>query len=81
MEAVTAATLILFAGIFGRVTAMWMTSTMMKCKPILHRVVSSRDEAGKYLNAIFKRNEIACEVNGHIIIQGRCVKKHQNPIR
>ncbi|KAH8886644.1 hypothetical protein GQ53DRAFT_341669 [Thozetella sp. PMI_491] len=75
MEALVTASLILCAGIFGRVTAMWMASTMMRHKPVLHRVVNNREEAGKYLQAIFKLDDVACEINGHVIVQGRCVKR------
>lgn len=75
LEALVAAALILCAGIFGRVTAMWMASTMMANRPVLHRVVKNRKEAERYLVAIFRKPNIACEVKQHIILQGRCVKK------
>ena len=81
LEAMVTATLILCAGIFGRVTAMWMASTMMTNRPVLHRVVQNRSEAGKYLEAIFRKRGIAYEVKGHVIIQGRCVKRFGMPIR
>ncbi|KAH8887864.1 hypothetical protein GQ53DRAFT_826853 [Thozetella sp. PMI_491] len=64
--------------IFGRVT---MASTMMHHKPVLHRVVRTREEAGKYLEAIFRKDEIAFEVKGHIIVQGRCVKRFGKRLR
>jgi hypothetical protein len=73
--AMVAATLILCAGIFGRVTAMYMASEMMRNKPVLHKVVKNRTEAGKYMEALFQQPEIACEVLGHIVTQGRCIKK------
>jgi hypothetical protein len=75
LEALVTAAMILCAGIFGRVTAMWMASTMMANRPVLHRVVQNRKEAEECLEAIFRQPEIACEVKGHIILQGRCVKK------
>lgn len=50
-------------------------------KPVLHHVVKNRNEAGQYLEAIFRVKEIACEVKGHIIVQGRSVKKFGVGIR
>ncbi len=47
-----------------RVTAMWMTSAMMDKRPVLHRVVESRQQAGEFLEAIFCVPGIACEGQG-----------------
>ncbi len=52
-----------------------MASTMMREKPVLHRVVNDEVQAGAYLQAIFRHQDIAYEINRHIIIQGRCVKR------
>lgn len=79
--ALITATLILCAGIFGRVTAMYMASEMMRNEPVLHRVVRSRAEAAKYLEAIFRQPDLACEVLGHVIIQGRCFKRLTRRLR
>lgn len=81
LAAVVTATLILCAGIFGRVTAMWMASEMMKNEPVLHRVVQSRGEAAKYMEAILRKPGITCEVLGHVIVNGRCVKKFGKRLR
>ncbi|KAH8796380.1 hypothetical protein BGZ57DRAFT_998130 [Hyaloscypha finlandica] len=81
LASLVTAALILCAGIFGRVTAMWMASEMMKNKPVLHRVVQSRDEAGKYMDAILRQKGIACEVLGHVIVEGRCIKKFGKRLR
>jgi predicted transporter len=37
--------LVLFAGIFGRVTAMWIFAVIMRDRPILHRTVKTKKEA------------------------------------
>ena len=79
--AVVTAVLILGASVFGRVTAMYMASEMMRYKPVLHKVVRNRTEAGKYLDALFRQPDLACEVLGHVIVQGRCIKKFRRKIR
>ncbi len=81
LRATIVTSLILAAGIFGRVTAMWMTSAMMDKRPVLHRVVESRQQAGEFLEAIFCVPGIACEVKDHIVIKGRCVKRFKMPVR
>jgi hypothetical protein len=83
IEALVAASLVLVAGIFGRVVAMSMTSMMIGKigKPVLHKVVANRETAGRYLNAIFGLKDVACEVKGHSIVDGRCVKKLAGPLR
>lgn len=73
--------LVLLSGLLGRVTAMYMASEMIRTEPVIHRVVKNREEAGKYLEAIFRQPEIACEVLGHVIVQGRCVKKFGKSLR
>lgn len=67
--------LVLGSCIMGRATAMYMASEMIRNKPVIHRVVRSRAEAGTYLEAILRQPGVACEVLGHVIVQGRCVKK------
>jgi hypothetical protein len=81
LGSVITASLILCAGIFGRVTAMWMASEMMMNKPVLHRVVRDREEAAKYMEAILRKQGIACEVLGHVLVNGRCVKKYSKKLR
>jgi hypothetical protein len=44
--AVIVASLTLVAGVFGRVTAMWMASELMQNKPVIHRVVKGSHEGG-----------------------------------
>jgi hypothetical protein len=81
LVAVITASLIICAGIFGRVTAMWMASEMMKNEPVMHRVVRNREEAAKYMEAILRKPGIACEVLGHVLVNGRCVKKYRKKLR
>ncbi|KAK6517417.1 hypothetical protein TWF281_004074 [Arthrobotrys megalospora] len=64
--------LVLTAGVFGRVVALWMASEMMKDEPILHKVVK-RGEAGEYLKELLLIDNITIEVMGHIIVNGRCI--------
>ena len=60
---------------------MAMASQMMRHKPVLHRVVKSRMEAGRYLEAIFRQPDIAAEVLGHIVLNGRCIKRFGRRVR
>jgi hypothetical protein len=74
--ALTVLCLVLGAGVFGRVVAMWMVSEMMKTDPVLHRVAKDKAQAAEYMQAILSKPGLTCEVMGHIIINGRCVKRY-----
>jgi hypothetical protein len=79
--AIVTTTLILCAGIFGRVTAMWIASEIMRSGPILHRVVQTRSDAAKYMEAILSKEGITCEVLDHVILNGRCIKRFAKRLR
>ena len=76
--ALTILCLILGAGVFGRVVAMWMASEMMKTKPVLHRVVKSRGLAAEHIDHILNIDGIIVEVMGHVIVNGRCIARYNN---
>lgn len=73
--ALTILCLILGAGVFGRVVAMWMASTMMESKPIIHRVVRDEREAEDYISSILASQGLVLEILGHVVINGRCVAR------
>lgn len=73
--ALTVLCLILGAGVFGRVVALWMASEMMKTKPVLHRVVKSKGSAAEYINQIFNIEGLVVEVMGHVVVNGRCIAR------
>ena len=79
--AMVTAVLILGASIFGRVTAMYTASEMMRYRPVLRKVVRNRAEACKYLDALFRQPDLAYEILGHVVIQGRCIKKLGRMVR
>lgn len=70
--------LVLGAGVFGRVIAMWMASEMMKTKPVLHRVVKSRGLAAEHIDQILSIDGLVVEIMGHVIVNGRCIHRY-NP--
>ena len=74
--AVAVLCLVLAAGVFGRVIAMWIASEMMKTKPVLHRVVKSRGLAAEYIDRILAIDGLVVEVMGHVIVNGRCVQRY-----
>lgn len=76
--ALTILCLILGAGVFGRVVAMWMASEMMKTKPVLHRVVKSRGLAAEHIDHILSIDGLIVEVMGHVIVNGRCIARYNN---
>jgi hypothetical protein len=67
--------MVLCAGIFGRVTAMWISAVIMRDRPVLHRIVKTGKEADVFLEAILRKEGIVCEVMEHVVINGRCVKR------
>ncbi|KAL9608897.1 MAG: hypothetical protein Q9167_006293 [Letrouitia subvulpina] len=72
---------VLSAGVFGRVVAMWMASEMIRTRPILHRVVKSRAEAAYYVDHIMALDGLTVEVLGHVIVNGRCIKRYNKWLR
>ena len=71
--------LVLSAGVWGRVTAMWIAHQMNKvAEPILHAVVRTRSEAVEYMEEILKIKPLVVEVQGHVIINGRVICR-RNP--
>lgn len=81
LVALTSAALVVIAGVFGRVTAMWMASEIMMNKPVIHRVVKGRVEAELYIEAMLRKPGMCCEILGHVIVDGRCVKRYGNKFR
>jgi hypothetical protein len=79
--ALTTLCLVLGAGVFGRVVTMWMASEMMKTNPILHRVVKSQDEAADYIESVLSIPGLTCEIMGHVIVNGRCIKRYNKWLR
>lgn len=79
--ALTILCLILGAGVFGRVVAMWMASEMMKTKPVLHQVVKSRGLAAEHIDHILNIDGLIVEVMGHVIVNGRCIARYNNWLR
>lgn len=54
---------------------------MMRNAPILHRVVSDREEAAEFVEAILRQKNMICEIMGHVMLNGRCVKRHHRRFR
>lgn len=79
--ALTTLCLVLGAGVFGRVVAMWMASEMMKTKPVLHKVVKDRRQAAEYINAVLAIPGLTCELLGHVVVEGKCVKRYNKWLR
>lgn len=77
----TVIVVVLSAGVFGRVVAMWMASEMIRTRPILHRVVKSRAEAAAYVDHIMALDGLTVEVLGHVIVNGRCIKRYNKWLR
>ena len=68
--------LVLAAGVFGRMIALWMVSEMMKTNPVLHRVVNTRELAAEYIERILGIDGLVVDVMGHVILNGRCIQRH-----
>ena len=79
--ALTTLCLVLAAGVFGRVVAMWMASEMMKTNPVLHRVVRTRGLASQYIEEILNIDGLTVEILGHVIINGRCIARFNTWMR
>jgi hypothetical protein len=67
--------LVLFAGVFGRVVAMWMAAEMIKTEPILHAVVKDRRDAASHVQQILSIKGLVVEVSGQIFVNGHCVAR------
>ncbi|QIW94706.1 hypothetical protein AMS68_000224 [Peltaster fructicola] len=81
LGAMTAAILILIGGVFGRVTAMWMASVILSDKPVIQRVVATDIEAEQYMDAMLRIPDCVFEIEGHVVINGRCVKRYNRYMR
>ena len=81
LVAVVVATLTVVAGVFGRVTAMWMASEIMQNKPVIHRVVKHRYEAEQFIEAMLRKPNCLFEILGHLVVDGRCVKRFRRHLR
>ncbi|KAF2105168.1 hypothetical protein BDV96DRAFT_535432 [Lophiotrema nucula] len=68
-------TLILGAGVLGRVTAMWISAIIMRDKPVLHRIVKNKKDASVFMEAVLRQEGLVCEVLGHVVVNGMCVKR------
>jgi hypothetical protein len=79
--ALTVLCLVLGAGVFGRVVAMWMASEMMIVNPVLHAVVKTRAEASDYISHILAINGLTVELMGHVIVNGRCIGRYNEWFR
>ena len=53
-----------------------MASELMKHRPVLHKTVRKDTEAADYINEVLAIQGIVCEVSGHVIINGRCVRRY-----
>ncbi|OAL47923.1 hypothetical protein IQ07DRAFT_108064 [Pyrenochaeta sp. DS3sAY3a] len=67
--------LVMSGGIFGRVIAMWISAVIMRDRPVLHQIVKTSKDADAFMEAILRKEGIVCEVLGHVVIDGRCVKR------
>jgi hypothetical protein len=81
LVATVVSALVLIAGVFGRVTAMWMASEIMQNKPVIHRVVQHRYEAEQFIDAMLRKPNCLFEILGHLIVDGRCVKRYRRHLR
>lgn len=81
MIAVVVAALTITAGVFGRVTAMFMASAIMLNKPVIHRVVTNPYEAEQFIEAMLRKPTVVFEILGHVIVDGRCVKRYGSHLR
>lgn len=81
LAAMTTAILILVGGVFGRLTALWMASVIMKDKPVIQRVVATDWEAEQFMDAMLRIPDCVFEIMGHVVINGRCVKRYNHHVR
>lgn len=69
---------VLASAILGRVTAMWISAIIMRDRPVLHHVVKDEQQASAFIEEILRKDGLVCEVMGHIVINGRCVKRYRS---
>jgi hypothetical protein len=50
-------------------------SVIMRNKPVLQRVVKTKANADVFTEAMSKKSNILCEVFGHVVTNGRYVKR------
>jgi hypothetical protein len=74
--ALTVLCMVLGAGVFGRVVALWMAAELMQGDPIIHKVVKDEDEAASYIESIVTKEDLLIEVSGHVIARGRCISRY-----
>ncbi|OCK96586.1 uncharacterized protein K441DRAFT_657280 [Cenococcum geophilum 1.58] len=67
--------LVLVAGIFGRVTAMWISTVIMRDKHVINLVVKE-EQADQYMKALLAKKGLIYEVLSHVIVNGKCVRKY-----
>lgn len=58
-----------------------MASELMKNRPILHKVAKDPNDAERYIEAMLRKPGMVFEVLGHVITDGRCIKKYRRPLR
>jgi hypothetical protein len=75
LVAVVVASMVISSGVFGRVTAMWMTSELMRDRPLLNALAKDNREAEMYIEAMLRQPDMVFEILDHVIIDGRCVKR------
>lgn len=70
--------LVMSAGVMGRVVAMWIASEIVRNnRPILHSVVKDREEAAQYIEEILEMDGLLIELKGHVIMNRCCLfRKH-----
>ena len=67
--------LVLSAGVFGRVTAMWIAYQMNETSdPIFHTVGAERMEAARHVEQTLRLEGLIIEFGGHIIVDGGAIK-------
>lgn len=70
--------LVLGVAVLGRVVALWMAKSLMEHEPIIHKIVGSDDEVGRYIKMITSIEGLLIEIKGHVIVNGVCVaRRHE----
>ena len=66
--------LVLAAGVLGRITALFILSEMNRnSTPILQAVVQDRADAARHLQKILDIPGLVIEVGGNVIVDGKCI--------
>ena len=58
-----------------------MASELMKNKPILFKVAKNEADAEHYIEHMLRKPGMVFEILGHVIIDGRCVKRYSKAVR